>query len=136
MIKLSLADLVNILYYSFKIFPQFWLAKSTRVIHHNQLMMTKFGRILCLRTRKWRQKCSSLQVKKYHGLVCKMKKIEIPQRLSQQSPLETILGNKRLSLFDFLFSKIINLFKFSPSRGLQTTEKWASYPCFVNGKGN
>ena len=44
-------------YYSFKIFPRFWLAKSTRIIHHNQLRMTKFGRILCL-TRKWRQKCS------------------------------------------------------------------------------
>ena len=36
-------------YYSFKIFPQFWLAKSTRIIHHNQLLMTKFGRIFCLR---------------------------------------------------------------------------------------
>ena len=44
-------------YYSFKIFPQLWLAKSTRITHHNQLLMTKFGRILCL-TRKWRQKCS------------------------------------------------------------------------------
>ena len=41
--------------YSFKIFPRFWLAKSTRTIHHNQLLMTKFGRMLCL-TRKWRQK--------------------------------------------------------------------------------
>ena len=49
-------------YYSFKIFPQFWLAKSTRIIHHNWLLMTKFGRILCL-TRKWRKKCSLLQVK-------------------------------------------------------------------------
>ena len=29
---------------SFKIFSQFWLAKSTRTIHHNQLLMTKFGR--------------------------------------------------------------------------------------------
>ena len=49
------------LYYSFKIFPQFWLAKRTRIIHYNQLLMTKFERILCL-TRKWRQKCSLLQV--------------------------------------------------------------------------
>ena len=48
-------------YYSFKIFPRFWLAKSTRLIHHKQLLMTKFGRILCL-TRKWRQKCSLLLV--------------------------------------------------------------------------
>ena len=43
----------NLRYYSFKIFPKFWLAKSTRIIHgHNQLLMTKFVRILCL-TRKW-----------------------------------------------------------------------------------
>ena len=48
-------------YYSFKIFPRFWLAKSTRLIHHNQLRMTKFGRILGL-ARKWRQKCSVLGV--------------------------------------------------------------------------
>ena len=46
-------------YYSFKIFPRFWLAKTTRIIHHNQLMMTKFGRILRLIYR-WRQKCSFL----------------------------------------------------------------------------
>ena len=48
--------------YLFKIFPQFWLAKSTRVIQHNQLLMTNFGRILCL-TKKWCEKCSPLQVK-------------------------------------------------------------------------
>ena len=46
-------------YYSFKIFPRFRLAKSTRLIHHNQFLMTIFGRILCL-ARKWRQKCSVL----------------------------------------------------------------------------
>ena len=40
---------------------QFLLAKSTRIIHLNQLLMTKFGRILCL-TRKCRQKYSLLQV--------------------------------------------------------------------------
>ena len=48
----------NFSYYAFKIFPQFWLVKST---HHNQLRMTKFGRILCL-TKKWRQKSSPLLV--------------------------------------------------------------------------
>ena len=37
-------------------------------------------------------------------------KIEIPQTLSQQSPLETILENTRLSSFDFIFSKINNFF--------------------------
>ena len=42
-----------------KIFLKFWLAKSTRIIHHNQLQMTKFGRILCL-TRKWRQKSGAI----------------------------------------------------------------------------
>ena len=59
---ISLIASVKLNYYSFKIFPQFWLAKSTRIIHHNQLLMTKFGSILCL-TRKWHQKCSPLQVK-------------------------------------------------------------------------
>ena len=49
--------LLNNDYYSFKIFPQFWLAKSTRIIRHNRLLMTKCERILCL-TKKWRQKCS------------------------------------------------------------------------------
>ena len=39
-------------YYPFKIFPQFWLAKSTLMIHHNQLLMTRFGRILCLARNK------------------------------------------------------------------------------------
>ena len=38
-------------------------------------------------------------------------RIEIPQTLSQQSPLETILENTRLSSFDFIFPKIINFFK-------------------------
>ena len=54
---LKLKMFIKSLYYSFKIFPLFWLAKSTRLIHHNQFLMTKFGRILTL-TRKWRQKCS------------------------------------------------------------------------------
>ena len=59
---ISLIASVKLHYCSFKIFPQFWLAKSTRIIHHNQLLMTKFWRILCL-TRKRRHKCSPLQVK-------------------------------------------------------------------------
>ena len=37
---------IKYIYYSFKIFLRFWLAKSTRIIHHNHLLMTKFGRIL------------------------------------------------------------------------------------------
>ena len=39
-------------------------------------------------------------------------KIEIPQTLSQQSPLETISENTRLSSFDLIFSKIIIFFNF------------------------
>ena len=39
--------------------PIISLAKSTRIINHNQLLMTKFGRILRLINR-WRQKCSFL----------------------------------------------------------------------------
>ena len=50
--------LFNSCYYSFKIYQRFWLAKSARIIHHNQLLMTKFGRILRLINR--RQKCSFL----------------------------------------------------------------------------
>ena len=34
-------------YYSFKIFPHFWLVKTTHIIHHNQLLFTKFGKNLC-----------------------------------------------------------------------------------------
>ena len=51
--------LINYPFYSFKIFPRFWLAKSTPIIHHNQLLMTKFGRILRL-LNWWRQNCSFL----------------------------------------------------------------------------
>ena len=33
-------------YYSFKIFSRFWLVKTTRIIHHNQVLFTKFGKNL------------------------------------------------------------------------------------------
>ena len=33
---------INVIDYSFKIFPRFRLAKSSPIIHHNQLLMTKF----------------------------------------------------------------------------------------------
>ena len=49
---------IKYIYNSFKIFLRFWLAKSTRIIHHNHLLMTKFGRILQL-INGWRQKCST-----------------------------------------------------------------------------
>ena len=56
---LSPVIFIVLFYYSFKIFTRFWLAKSTRIIHHNQLLMTNFGRILRLMNR-WRQKCTSI----------------------------------------------------------------------------
>ena len=53
-------DNINNYYiYSFKIFLHFWLAKSTRRIHHNHLLLTKSGRILRLNN-QWRQKCSTV----------------------------------------------------------------------------
>ena len=33
-------------YYSFKIFPRFWLDETTRIILRNQLLFTKFGKKL------------------------------------------------------------------------------------------
>ena len=45
-------------YYSFKIFPRFWLVKTTRIIHHKQLLLTKNSVIL----NQWHQKCSPLQI--------------------------------------------------------------------------
>ena len=49
-----------IVYYSsFKIFLRFWLAKIPRIIHHNQLMSTKFGRILRY-VKWWCQSCGKL----------------------------------------------------------------------------
>ena len=35
-----------VFYYSFKIFSRFWLVKTTRIIQHNQLLFTNFGRNL------------------------------------------------------------------------------------------
>ena len=58
-------------------------------------------------------------------------KIEIPQTLSQQSPLETILENTKLSSFDSMFSKIIIFFNFHlreafkpPKNVLDTLASW------------
>ena len=52
--------IVNIIYYySFRIFPRFWLVKTTPIIRHNQLPFTKFGKkkIFAIMN-QWRQKCS------------------------------------------------------------------------------
>ena len=48
-------------YYSFKIFPRFWLVKSTRIIHHNQLLFAKFRNSFVILNR-WRRKCSLLKI--------------------------------------------------------------------------
>ena len=47
---LNLIHAYKIIYYSFKIFLCFWLTKITRIIHHNQLLLTKFGKFLPYRT--------------------------------------------------------------------------------------
>ena len=47
-------------YHSFKIFPRFWLVKNTRITHHNQLLLNKFGKNFVI-LNQWRQKCSPLQ---------------------------------------------------------------------------
>ena len=39
-------------------FPRFWLVKTTRIIHHKQLLLTKNSVTL----NQWRQKCSPLQI--------------------------------------------------------------------------
>ena len=41
-------------YYSFKIFPRIWLVKTTRIIHHNQPLLTKFEKNFVMLNR-WRQ---------------------------------------------------------------------------------
>ena len=41
-------------YYSFKIFPCFWLVKTTCLIHHNQLLLTKFRKNFVILN--WHQK--------------------------------------------------------------------------------
>ena len=38
---------IIVYYYSFKLFPLFWLVKTTRTIHLNQLLLTKFEENLC-----------------------------------------------------------------------------------------
>ena len=48
-------QIINFNYNSFNFLPQFRVAESTRIIHHTQLLVTEFRRILWL-TRKWRQK--------------------------------------------------------------------------------
>ena len=44
--KIYILTLFNLYYYSFKIFPRFGLVETTRIIHHNQLLFTKFGKNL------------------------------------------------------------------------------------------
>ena len=47
--------------YSLKIFHPFWLVKATRIIHHNQMLLTKFRKNFVMFNR-WRQNCSPLQI--------------------------------------------------------------------------
>ena len=55
-------------YYSFKIFLRFWLVKTARIIHHNQLQSTKHwtndvkSAASWKLLNRWRQKCNPLQI--------------------------------------------------------------------------
>ena len=55
--EIQARSLADCYYYSFKIFSCFWLVKTTRIIHHNQLLFTKFGKNLLHQLNQWRQKC-------------------------------------------------------------------------------
>ena len=50
----------NIWYYSFTLLPRFWLFKTTRKIHNNQLLLTKFRENFVI-LNQWRRLCSPLQ---------------------------------------------------------------------------
>ena len=54
---------INMHYHSFKTFFHFWLAKSTRIIHHKELRLIKFGKIFVILNR-WHQKCSPSKPRK------------------------------------------------------------------------
>ena len=41
-------------YYSFEKYPRFWVGKTTRIIHHNQPLLTKFGKNFVI-LNQWRQ---------------------------------------------------------------------------------
>ena len=71
----SVQKTIKLYYYSFKVFPWFWLAKSTSIIHHNPLLMTKFERILQL-INLCCQKCSFL------AGICTINREELGTRLS------------------------------------------------------
>ena len=96
-------------YYSFKIFPRFGLVETTRIIHHNQLLFTKFGKnlrhiqsmtskvepaaIIQPLTSKWRQKWSPLQIiqpltEKTWGRVCDFGEQKNKER-NGETPLRT-----------------------------------------------
>ena len=94
---------IELYYYYFKIFPRFWLGKRTIIIHHNQLLFNKFGRILWLINR-WRQKCSTVAGLTHHW----------PRRPGDKVELfwlwkKKLLNNRRniLLFHDELLSKII-----------------------------
>ena len=55
-ITTEISQVNNLLhYYSFKIFPCFWLVKTSCIIHHNQLVLTKFGKNFVI-LNQWCQK--------------------------------------------------------------------------------
>jgi len=68
--------------YSFQIFAHFWLVKTTRIIHHKQLLLTKNSVIL----NQWRQRCSPLQI--FEPLTSKWR-----QKCSSLQIIESLTSN-------------------------------------------
>ena len=101
-------DVNNI--HNFKIFPRFWLVKTTRRIHHNQLLFAKFGKNLChieSMTSKWRQKCSPLQIieplmEKTWGQGC----VIFCERKNKERNGETPLRTRKY--FEWIIKQLLN----------------------------
>ena len=95
---------LNRFYRSFNIFLLFWLAKSASIIHHNRLLLTKFGRILRL-IKRWRQKFSTVA-----GL-CTVDREDLGTRLScfgcEKKNGRKMVGGTFYSFHDELLSKNI-----------------------------
>ena len=56
----NLTQIMVYCYYSFKMFPRFWLVKATHIIQHNQPLLTKFGESFVISNR-WRQTVCSIE---------------------------------------------------------------------------
>ena len=73
--------------YSFKLFPRFWLVKTTRIIHHNKLLLIKFETNFVMMTSKviiepltektWGRVCAIFGEQKNEVLIFSFKSLTI-----------------------------------------------------------